>query len=139
MTWHLVCSTTSLALYKVMKARGIPAKVTGKIIYDAITEQVRQLPVSPAQPLSPEDIQIKRKQAERSQKRRYPGDWVWEFVEGDGVEFDYGYDFTECGTQKFYHKKGADTFLPFFCFFDFATNKASDWGLTRTMTLAEGF
>jgi len=64
---------------------------------------------------------------------------VWEFIEGDGVHFDYGYDFIECGTQKFYHEKGADEFLPFFCFFDFATNKASDWGLLRTMTLAEGF
>lgn len=139
MTRHLICSTTSLALYKVMKAHGIPAKDTGKIVYDAITEQVRHLPVSPAQPLSPKDIQLKREQAEKSQKRLYPGDWVWEFIEGDGVQFDYGYDFTECGTQKFYHAKGADEFLPFFCFFDFATNKASDWGLTRAMTLAEGF
>ncbi|KYK36506.1 MAG: hypothetical protein HXS48_04745 [Theionarchaea archaeon] len=35
MTRHLVRSTTSLALYKAMEARGIPAKEPGKIIYDA--------------------------------------------------------------------------------------------------------
>lgn len=139
MTRHLVRSTTSLALYKAMEAHGIPAEEPGKIIYGAIIERVRHLPVSPAEPLSQENIQMKREQAKKSQERRYSGDWVWEFVEGDGVQFDYGYDFIECGTQKLYHAKGADEFLPFYCFFDFATNKASDWGLTRTMTLGEGY
>ena len=138
MTRHLVRSTTSLALYKAMEAHGIPAKDTGKIIYDAIIERVQNFPVSPSQPLSPENIQMRREQARKSQERRYPGDWVWEFVEGDGVLFDYGIDFLECGTQKFYHKTGADEFLPFYCFLDFATSRASDWGLTRTKTLAEG-
>ena len=121
-----------------MKAHSIPVKDTGKIIYDAITEQVRHLPVSPAQPLSPEDIQMKMEQAKKSQKRHYPGDWVWKFVEGDGVHFDYSYDFIECGTQKLYHEKGADEFLPFYCYLDFVLERTTGWGFTRTMTLAEG-
>jgi len=33
---------------------------------------------------------ILKKRAARSQERRYPGDWVFAFVEGDGVEFDFG-------------------------------------------------
>ena len=102
-------------------------------------ERVSHLPVSSAKALSPEDIQAKREQARKSQECHYPGDWVWEFVEGNGVEFDYGYDFLECGTQKLYHDQGADEFLPFYCFLDFVTSKASGWGLTRTMTLAEGY
>jgi hypothetical protein len=139
MTRHLIRSTTSLAFYKAMKARGKPARETGKIIYDAVAERVSQLTVSPARTLSPEDILSKREQARRSQEHRYPGDWVWQFVEGDGVEFDYGYDFMECGTQKLYHAQGADEFLPFYCFLDFVTSKASGWGFARTMTLAEGY
>lgn len=139
MTHHLVRSTTSLALYKAMKARGKTAEETGKIIYDAVMERVSHLPVSSAKALSTEDIQAKREQARKSQERHYPGDWVWEFVEGNGVEFDYGYDFLECGTQKLYHDQGADEFLPFYCFLDFVTSKASGWELTRTMTLAEGY
>lgn len=139
MTYHLVRSTTSLALYKAMKARGKTAEETGKIIYDAVMERVSHLPVSSAKALSTEDIQAKREQARKSQERHYPGDWVWEFVEGNGVEFDYGCDFLECGTQKLYHDQGADEFLPFYCFLDFVTSKASGWELTRTMTLAEGY
>ncbi|MCG2769139.1 MAG: L-2-amino-thiazoline-4-carboxylic acid hydrolase [Anaerolineae bacterium] len=139
MTRHLVRSTTSLALYKAMKARGKTAEQAGKIIYNAVVERVSHLPVSTSKALSPEDIVSKREQARKSQERLYPGDWVWEFVEGDGVEFDYGYDFLECGTQKLYHAQEADEFLPFYCFLDFVTSKASGWGLARSMTLAEGY
>jgi hypothetical protein len=141
MTRHLIRSTTSLALYKAMKARGKTAEETGKIIYDAVVKRASHLKPWPLK-ISPEDVRKRREQAERSQERRYPGDWVWEYVEGDGVEFDYGYDFLECATQKFYHAQGADEFLPFFCFLDFPINEAYSkglWGFTRTMTLAEGY
>lgn len=136
MTRHLIRSTTSLALYKAMKARGKTAEETGKIIYDAVVERVRHLP--PSARLSPEDLARKREQARKSWQRRYPSDWVWDFVEGDGVEFDYGYDFFECGTQKLYHAHGADEFLPFYCFLDFVTYRTPGWGFRRTITLAEG-
>ncbi len=140
MTRHLIRSTTSLALYKAMKARGKTAEETGKIIYDAVVERANHLKPSPLK-MTLDDARKRREQAKRSQERRYPGDWVREYIEGDGVEFDYGYDFLECGTQKFYHAQGADEFLPFFCFLDFPINKAYGkglWGFARTMTLAEG-
>ena len=139
MTRHLIRSTTSLALYKATKARGKTAEETGRIIYEAVVERVRQLPpASPGGP-SPEELAEKRRQACRSQERRYPGDWVWEFVEGDGETFDYGYDFYECGTQKLYHAQGAGEFLPFYCYLDFATHRTPGWGFARTMTLGEGY
>lgn len=62
----------------------------------------------------------------------------FEFISGTGEEFDYGYDFLECAVQKFYHAQGADEFLPFYCFLDFAWSKVHGLGLSRTMTLAEG-
>ena len=136
MTRHLIRSTTSLVLYQAMKANGKTAEETGKMIYDAVVERVRHLP--PAASPRPEEMAEKKEEARQSQARRYPGDWVWEFIEGDGVEFDYGYDFTECGTQKLYHAQGADEFLPFYCFLDFATYRTPGWGFARTMTLAEG-
>ena len=137
MTRHLIRSTTSLAFYKAMKTRGKTAEETGSIVYDAVVESVRHLP--PSAPLTAEDMDRKREQARQSQERRYPGGWVWVFVEGDDVEFDYGYDFIECGTQKLYHAQGADEFLPFYCFLDFVTYRTPGWGFARTMTLAEGY
>lgn len=138
MTRHLVRSTTSLVLYQVMETRGKTAEEVGKVVYDAVRASVSQLPPRAFKELSPEDIAREKERAQRSQERRHSGDWVWEFVEGDGVEFDYGYDFLECGTQKLYHASGADAFLPFYCYLDFVTHRTIGWGFARTMTLAEG-
>lgn len=141
MTRHLIRSTTSLAFYKAMKKRGKTAVEAGNIIYDAVVMVVSDpgAPIRNRPKLSREEtIKRGKERARKSQERCYPGDWVYEFIEGDGVEFDYGYDFLECGTQKLYRAHDADEFLPFYCFLDFPMSKAAGSGLARTMTLAEG-
>lgn len=138
MTHHLIRSTPSLALYRVMKAHGKTAPETGRIIYDAVVRAIGQLPFSPSGPPPPEFIQRKKEEAKRSQERRHPDGWVWAFVEGDGEAFDYGYDFYECGVHKYYQAQGAREFLPYYCFLDFVTARGSGQVLIRTMTLAEG-
>jgi hypothetical protein len=139
MTRHLIRSTTSLVLYKVMKTRGKTAEEVGEIIYNAVVTSVSQLTSLPGQELSAVVIAEEKEQARKSQVCRYPEDWVWEFIEGDGVDFDYGYDFLQCGTQKLYHAYDADEFLPFYCHLDFVTHRTTGWGFTRKKTLAEGY
>lgn len=137
MTRHLVNSTTSLALYKAMTARGKTARETGGVIYDAVVGVIQGLPFSPAEPPPADFIQEKKAQAQESQERRYPRDWVWDFVEGDAA-FDYGYDFYECGVRKYYRAQGAEEFLPYFCLLDFVTIRRFGQVLVRTTTLATG-
>ena len=81
---------------------------------------------------------LMKKEAKRSQKRQYPEDFVFNYVEGDGKEFDFGMDFTECAVCKFFHSQGADEFTPFVCLYDFPVSRLTNSGLVRTMTLAEG-
>jgi len=138
MTRHLVRSTTSLTLYHVMISHGKTAEEAGWVIYRAVAEAVSHLPPEPDWELSPEFRAQQKGAARRSQERRYPDDWVWDFVEGDGVEFEYGLDFCECGTQKLYHAHGADEFLPYYCYLDFVTERTPGWSFHRTQTLAEG-
>jgi hypothetical protein len=121
-----------------MMVWGKTAVEAGRVIYDAVVASVSQLPRRLFMDLTAEDVSEEKERAQESQRRLYPGDWMWEFVEGDGVEFDYGYDFLECGTQKLYHACNADEFLPFYCYLDFVTNRMAGWGFARTMTLAEG-
>jgi hypothetical protein len=138
LTDSLVESTWYLAFYKAMKKHGRTAEETGKVLYDAALAQIDDSPIviPPSEILTTEQLmERRRRRAERSQERRYPEDYVYKFVAGDGVEFDYGYDFLECAAQKFYHAQGADEFTPFYCFLDYPKNKM---GLSRTMTLAEG-
>lgn len=141
LTGSLVESVRVLAFYRAMKQYGRTAKETGKVLYDAILARIDEprAPIPPSQRLTTEQLMARRRErAERSQQRRYPQDYVYQFVTGDGEEFDYGYDFSECAAQKFYHTQGADEFLPFYCFLDYAWSKVYRLGLSRTMTLAEG-
>jgi hypothetical protein len=141
LTGELIRSARCLALYKAMRAHGRTAADTGKVLYDAAEVLAARVgpTILPSQRPSLEDlIQRRREQAERSQERRYADDWVYKVVEGDGVSFDYGYDFTECAALKFYRAQGAEEFMPFFCFLDFPLSRTIDRGLSRSMTLAEG-
>ena len=138
-THQIIRSATYLILYKVLKAHGKTAQETGNIIYDEVEEIISHIPQLPGRELTPEFRAEKIELAKKSQERRYPDDWVWEYVDGDGVEFDYGTDYIECGAQKLFHAHDADGFLPYFCYLDFAAERTQGWGFTRTETLAEGY
>lgn len=139
LTGSLIGSAGCLALYRAMKARGRPAAETGKVLYDAVKASDPPPPIPPSERLSREELMERRRErAKQSQERRYEWDWVYQFVEGDGTTFDYGYDFFECATRKFYRAQGAEGFLPFYCFLDFPKCELVGLGLSRTMTLAEG-
>ena len=142
LTSSLIESVRCLALYQAMRVHGITAAETGKVLYDAVLVRSGELraPIPPAGILTREQMMQRRKErAEQSQERRYPDDYVYRFVPGDGQEFGYGYEFLECATQKFYRAQGAAGFAPFFCFLDFPQSQLLGLGLSRTMTLAEGY
>lgn len=141
LTGSLLGSVECLAFYFGMKAHGKGAAEAGKMLYDAVLAR-EVVPVSQpshsTQLAREERMELRRRRAERSQRREYEWDWVYEFVEGEGEAFDYGYNFSECTTQKFYQLHGAEAFLPFYCFLDFPKCELGGLGLTRTKTLAEG-
>ena len=140
-TSSFVESIRCLALFQEMKKAGKPVEETGTILYGAVLSRLGDLQPSPpaGQVLTSEKLMERRKRyAELSQERQYPEGYGCEFVPGDGLTFDYGYDITECATQKFYHAQGADEFLPFFCKLDFAYSRLYGLGLARSMTLAQG-
>jgi hypothetical protein len=140
-TKHLIDSVRYLALYKAMKQYGKTAEEAGKILYDGFLKKASesQPPIPPSEWLTAEQrLERNRQGAIKSQERRYPGDYVYTFVEGDGQEFDHGLDFTECASQKLYYEHDADEFLPYYCYLDFVAGKVRKFGFTRTMSLPEG-
>jgi hypothetical protein len=143
MTGFLIGSSHSLAIYRVLKKHGKSVAEIGKIIYEIVEARFNKFP----NPLLwlygrrkygksyRERLKI---QAIISQKKQYPGDYVFTYIVGDGKEFDYGYDITECGVCKFLHAQHADELAPFLCLVDFPLSKAFGRGLVRNMTIAEG-
>jgi len=142
-TQFLISTAWFLAMYRVLKRRGETVDEVGRLTYQASKAYLGAYPrflsrflgfmTFPSRYLR----RLKQRAAE-SQARRYPGDYVFDLVEGDGETFDYGVDYTECGTVKFLVAQGAAELAPYVCPADILYSRVLGWGLKRTMTLAEG-
>ena len=79
-----------------------------------------------------------RQAAAVSQNRKYPEDFVLSFAKGDGENFDYGLDITECGICKLYAAQGAERLSRYMFLSDYVISKAFNRGLVRYNTIEEG-
>lgn len=137
LTSDLVSAAQSLALYKVLKRHHRSLEEIGRLAYQAEEEYLTNNRDLIPPMTNPKCIFYVKRAAEESLKKRYPEDWVYEFIEGN-EEFDFGTYFTECGIQKFFHEHDADEFTPYLCAMDMIMSECGNLGLERTQTLAEG-
>ena len=140
---NLIMSAQCLALYRSLKSHGKNAGEAGQLIYELEEAQLTSVPrwillLVGRWRFTKYSLNKMKKQAVESQNRRYPEDIVFTFLKGDGKEFDYGKDITECAICKFFHAQGADELVPYLCRTEFAVSRALGLGLVRTMTIAEG-
>jgi hypothetical protein len=61
-----------------------------------------------------------------------------EYIEGNGQDFDYGCNYTECAVLKYYQEMGAGKYMPYVCVMDLTASSALRTGLQRTTTLFYG-
>ena len=139
----LLPTSRYLAIYRVLRRNGLTFEEAGKIIYQMNESEWDFIPILLRRIIgylwfSPLFIKRLRKRAKESQERKYPGGYVLTFIEGDGRTFDYGLDYTECATCKFLNRQGASELAPLICAFDKSASEILGWGLTRTMTIADG-
>jgi hypothetical protein len=137
-------SAVSLSFYKIMKETGLSVKEAGEVIVNAFREGLKNSPPEELQRqgagmFSEEFYRIQAYAAGESQKKRFPGDWIFSFLRGKpGEGFDWGWDFTECAILKFYKSQGAMELLPFLCVQDLIISELQATGLERTSTLCDG-
>ena len=79
-----------------------------------------------------------RQRALVSQIQPYPRGYVYRFIEGDGVNFDYGVDYRQCATWTLFQEQDAAELTPYLCACDYLYSRLLGWGLSRTTTLSEG-
>ena len=143
LTDELSQATMALALYRAMKRRGIAVEESGEVLIRTVEAMVASYPKPLARAIgfygmSGFGQRRTRRAALESQERVYPADWVFSFVEGDGDEFDWGIDYTECGIVKFFRAQGAEELAPYMCLADYPMSEAFDTGLIRNTTIAGG-
>ena len=83
-------------------------------------------------------IEYQRKLTEETQARIYPDNWIMEFVEGQGNNFEWGWDIYQCGVQQAYIILKGEKYLPLICLGDFYEAEGLGYGFSRTESLGFG-
>ena len=139
----LVMAPWALALYRVVVRHGGTLEDSGELIHRIHKAEIERFPKVLRHWVGRQRFGRLRKRkvekaARQSQARRYPGDFVFERIDGDGETFDFGIDITECGIVKYLQTQGADELGPYLCDGDYVMFEAMGIGLQRTKTLAWG-
>jgi hypothetical protein len=82
--------------------------------------------------------QKKRNAAVLSQQKRYLGDWVFRYTEGDGQAYDHEIVYSQCALQKFWTSQGLGEYVPYLCLCDYALWRAIGIEVSRSKTLGNG-
>jgi hypothetical protein len=142
-TSFMMESAITLAFIKASKLLQSSNYEVGKLVYE-ITENYAQANSAIKKWIYRKVIFSKKMKkkwrywAKESQKRKYSENWVCEFIEGDGKDFDYGLNFTECGWLKLIENEGLREIAPYACLCDYARMRAFGIGFKRTKTIAAG-
>jgi hypothetical protein len=134
---------TYLALYRSLQSRGETIERAGQLIYRTSEAELLAVPVlarriAAGRWFSRWFQKRLQSRAAESQSRRFPKGYVLAFVHGDTKTYDYGIDYTECAVYTFLKEQWAAELAPYICAVDKVASQTLGWGLTRTMTLADG-
>jgi hypothetical protein len=144
LTRSLYMSAAMLAMYQALRARGESAEGAARLIYLGASSFYGSFPTrlllrwQGREQFSRKRVDQRRRDAAVSQRRRHPGDWVFNIVEGDGRTFEWGIDYAECGIVKYLSQQGAPELAPYLCWLDYPSFAAMRVRLVRTETLAQG-
>jgi electron transport complex protein RnfB len=141
MTSDLVESVQKLALLRSFTRQGATAAEAGALIAKAMETRLSKYPRLFLKVFG--RLQFTRRFKARIRRqaqalRSYPNSFVYDVIDGNAGEFDWGIDFKECAIKAFYEAQGASEFMPYVCALDYALSDAFGLGLERGMTLAEG-
>lgn len=135
----MVLAPWALALYRVVLRHGGSVEDAGEAIHHAVRSLYGRLPQRVRRSMGRSTTgERARRKARWFAEHRYPGNWVYAFVDGDGQPFDFGLDATQCAIVTYLHAQSADELTPYLCDLDYVVFEALGLGLTRTGTLAWG-
>lgn len=140
-TRFIVTAGQWIAVYKSMAKRGYKALEVGRMMYSIYEDQLKDSPPDElekqkALTFNDEYINILIQWADSTSP--YECDWKVDFIEGDGIDFDYGLDYRACPCFEFFKAQNAKHLAPFFCLLDFPEARQLNSGFFRTKTIAQG-
>jgi len=137
LTDNLISATILLPLLRIFEKEGLDFNEIGKLTYNLYEAFFKVIPPT-ADIFSEDYINQVKEEAKNSKLRKYPDDWIYDFIEGDGETFTWGIDYSECGLYKFYKSQGMEHLMPIVCISDFEDARVHGYGLTRTQNIGNG-
>jgi len=145
-TSYLIGAAEIFSIIRIFQKKGVSFQKTGQFIFEYYEilnirreEELKKMgQIHSEQIFTQEYLDFLKDFAKESQKKEYPGDWIFEFVDGDDKNFTYGLNFTQCGIYEFAKKVGLERYTPFICLADFTEATTSGFGFTRTQTVSNG-
>jgi len=130
-----------LALHRAMKARGKSAEDVVRVCAEVSDEFFRSFPGFLLRLIGrlaflPPARRFFEKQAQRSQERRFPGDFVYEVRVSDDGEFSLVFE--ECAVNKFYDAENVRELKPYCNFFDVTYSRLMNMGVDARETIGLG-
>ncbi|MCE1246855.1 MAG: L-2-amino-thiazoline-4-carboxylic acid hydrolase [Firmicutes bacterium] len=140
---YLIEAASYLAFYPSMQQAGKTARDLGKIFFDMYEQQIEKDTPEERKKVQDEFFSDKYKKhfkqyAAWTQKNKYPMNWIAEYKEGNGTDFDWGYDYKRCGIVEFLKSENASELAPYICLTDFVKSWVYGTGLERESTIANG-
>ena len=139
----IAAGVAALAYIRALESRGVPSASIHESLYRIYFDAYSSLPRLVKTALrwfefSGTHMRQLKAFARWTHTRAHPDNFVVDFVPGDGRDFDFGFDVTECAVEKFYRRMHAEEHLPYVCIGDFAASCALKTGLRRTTTIPHG-
>ncbi len=143
-TEFIVLTGMQLALYRTASSIGKTLAETAGLAFEIGQQVISKAPPFLLGLFAPMNFSTRyleraRQRAVESHNSEYPDDYVYDFIEGDTVTFDYGIDYVECASCKFLARENAFELAQYLCPADILYSEAFGWGLVRTQTLAQGY
>ena len=134
----LFVSSVNLALYVALRARGVDVHDFGRALLTGLTRA--PIPPPPAEDEATRAKRLAEFTMAAADSRRAPreGEDVIDYVPGDGVAFDFGYDVTSCATCAAAQRYDAMDLVPYLCAVDDVMSDKWEQGLRRTGSIALG-
>ncbi|MFX1285634.1 MAG: L-2-amino-thiazoline-4-carboxylic acid hydrolase [Promethearchaeota archaeon] len=151
LTSNIINTTMGLALWKTIKKRSVTVEEAAVLLCETAEEMFNSMSrfskiflrtfrtLTYSFPLKHLYRRLLKNMAKKSQEREFHNNFVMHYIDGEGEEFDFGFDYTVCPINNFWREQGEEELLPYICLYDYFTSDLTGSGLIRTQTLAEGF
>ncbi len=142
-TKQLLLTTIFLSVYKKLSALGNSAEEAWDVCNTIMIVQLNSIPrlvrkIIKRSVFSKKQMRTYKRQSLISQDKLYLQGDVFNFIEGDNINYDYGIDIIECAKVKFLKEQQAMEFIPYVCLIDKLWAEIFEYSLIRKGTIADG-